>query len=180
MRRIIRLFENITRATSLAALLIMVFVVVLQVTARYVFRRPVGWTEEIALATMIWITFFGSFLAFVEKKHMRISLFYSVLKPSLQRSVLVAGDFFVIILNVYVIHYGLLFAGAFRYLSSPYLGIPMFYQYMIIPIAAFLWIIYLIFEIIEILRNSDYWYYLEEAGGPIGISRKDSEQEHNG
>jgi len=180
MRRIIGVLANITKVTSLAALLIMVFVVVLQVTARYVFRRPVGWTEEIALATMIWITFFGSFLAFVEKKHMRISLLYTVLKPFLQRTVLVVGDAFVIMLNIYVIHYGLLFAEAFRNLSSPYLGIPMYYQYMIIPVAAFLWIVYLIFEIAEILRNSDYWYYLEEAAGPLGIPKKDTEQEEKG
>lgn len=179
MRKIVGMLANITRVTSLGALLIMVFVVVLQVTARYVFRRPVGWTEEIALATMIWITFFGSFLAFVEKKHMRISLLYTVLKPSLQRTVLVIGDFLVIVLNVYVIHYGLLFAEAFRNLSSPYLGIPMYYQYMIIPIAATLWIIYMIFEILEVLRNSDYWYYLEEAGGPVDISRNTPDLEEN-
>ncbi len=165
MRRALNILASLIRVVSLSALVAMVFVIVLQVAARYVFRRPVGWTEEIAIATMVWITFFGSFLAFVEKKHMRITLLYNKLSPGKQRIMLFLGNLALLWLNGYVIHYGLRFADAFRRLRSPFLGIPMYYQYMIIPLAAVLWFVYLVIENIEIIRDSEYWKYEMDQTG---------------
>ena len=169
MRRLLESLTALMRLVSIAALAVMVAVIVLQVTARYLFRTPVGWTEEVAVATMIWITFVGSFVAFTEKKHMRISLLFRKLDAVRQRVVLFAGNGLLIVLNVYVVYWGVQFANAFVRLRSPYLRIPMYYHYMLIPIAAGLWILYLVIENIEILRNSELWKY-ELGGSDVAVA----------
>lgn len=180
MRKILNLLASSLRIISIIALVIMVFVIVLQVAARYVLRTPVGWTEEVAIATMVWITFFGSFLAFNDKKHMRITLLFNTASPVCQRVMLLLGNTLVMVLNGYIVYYGLRYAVAFQRLRSPYLGIPMYYQYMIIPLAAGLWFLYLLIENIEILRNTDYWKYQADQIGPSPAKADAEVPETNG
>lgn len=134
---------------------LMVAVVVLQVFYRYVLVNPLGWTEEVGVMTMITMTFIGSYLAFREKSHMRISLFYNKLSKKAQAFLLVIGNLLVVVMNVYIFIYGLNFVQAFAGMNSPYLGIPMSLVYAMIPVSAVLWSAKLLTDTVNIIKGKE-------------------------
>jgi|SRR5690554_343578 len=134
---------------------LMVLVVILQVFYRYVLVNPLGWTEEIGVMTMVSMTFVGSYLAFREKKHMRISLLYNKLSKKTQKALLVIGNLLVVVMNVYIFIYGLNFVQAFEGMNSPYLGIPMSWVYAIIPVSAVLWSAKILTDTVNIVKGKE-------------------------
>lgn len=56
--------DRIMRAATVAFLVLLVAVVILQVIARYVFASPPAWTEEIARYAMIWAGLLGATMSF--------------------------------------------------------------------------------------------------------------------
>jgi len=68
---------------GLCALMLAVMVVLLftQVVGRYVFEDPPDWTEELARAVFIYLTFVGGALAIVRNAHLRIESLHERLSP---------------------------------------------------------------------------------------------------
>ena len=67
MRHALRIFEKIVdRLTTVGVLIggiftgVMTIIVSYAVVARYVFNRPIGWSEEIATYMMVWSVFLGA------------------------------------------------------------------------------------------------------------------------
>ncbi|HBK68499.1 MAG TPA: hypothetical protein DDZ91_07640 [Firmicutes bacterium] len=145
--------------------LIMVLTVVLQVFYRYVLVNPLGWTEEVGIMTMVWSTFIGSYLAFREDKHMRISLLYNKLSEKSQKAMLVLGNVLMVVMNIYIIIYGSNFVRAFHGMNSPYIGIPMSLVYAIIPVSAVLWSAKLILDSFAMIKSQDKMVNQEGKGG---------------
>ncbi|HEY8343666.1 MAG TPA: TRAP transporter small permease [Bacillota bacterium] len=135
--------------------ILMVLVVVLQVFYRYVLVNPLGWTEEVGIMTMIAMTFIGSYLAFRDKKHMRISLLYNKLGKKTQTSLLVIGNVLMVVMNVFIFIYGLNFVQAFLGMNSPYLGIPMSWVYGMVPVGAVLWSAKLLTDTVNLIKGKE-------------------------
>lgn len=92
MRRALTLFEKIIdRLTALGALIGGVFTVVMTVivsyavVARYVFNRPIGWSEEIATYLMVWAVFLGAAYTLKADAHIGVDILISNLKPGVKR-----------------------------------------------------------------------------------------------
>lgn len=161
MKKIMHFIKKTVEVICFFMLATMVILVFLQVFFRYVLVNPLGWSEEIGRITLVWTTFLGAYLVFEEKKHMRISILFNKLKKGPQRFLLAAGNILMIFLNFYIIKYGILFAYAFMEMYSPYLGFPMFYAYIIIPAAAFLWMLYLSLDTVQIIKDKNYQFKKE-------------------
>ena len=58
----------------MGSLVVIFFVLLLQVVSRYVFNRPITWTEELARFIQIWITYLGLNYALRNHAHIRISM----------------------------------------------------------------------------------------------------------
>src|SRR5665647_1676993 len=58
-----------------AALLLLAEIVVLSVgvIARYVFHRPITWSDELATSLFLWLVMFGAVIALQRSAHMRLS-----------------------------------------------------------------------------------------------------------
>lgn len=69
-----RFFEKFDLWLGSLALIVMVFIVVLQVVFRY-FGKPLSWPEEVARWTMIWITFAGASHCFKNGGLIRVEFF---------------------------------------------------------------------------------------------------------
>ena len=132
----------------------MVTIVGAQVFFRYVLNSPIGWSEEVGRATLVWITFFGSFAAFSDDKHMRISLLYNKFSESRKRLVRIYGNIAVMVLNIFVVVYGFKFAFSFTSFRSAYLEIPMSLIYSILPVSAILWTVSIAINTYVILYGS--------------------------
>lgn len=61
-------------AVGLLAAMFLAFI--LQITARYVFNYPIGWTLELCLTTWLWLVFWEGAFILTDRAHVRFDLFY--------------------------------------------------------------------------------------------------------
>ena len=66
-----------------AALLVVAEIIVLLagILARYVFHRPIVWSDELAGILFLWLAMLGSVIAFQRGEHMRMTAIVGMLKP---------------------------------------------------------------------------------------------------
>ena len=67
------------RAENISALLLvaMFLCFILQIVARYVFNKPLGWTDEVSVLCWIWCTLWGAAFVLREKDEVRFDIIYS-------------------------------------------------------------------------------------------------------
>src|SRR6187549_510617 len=73
------------RVIALAAaliLLIEVFLLLANVTARYMFNRPLVWGDELASILFVWLCVLGAVLAMRRNEHMRLTALISRVSPN--------------------------------------------------------------------------------------------------
>ena len=67
------------RAENVSALLLLAMFLcfILQIAARYVFNRPLGWTDEVSVLCWIWCTLWGAAFVLRERDEVRFDIIYS-------------------------------------------------------------------------------------------------------
>ncbi len=89
LRPLARINVWLTRAGVLVAagfLVIMTAAVILQVASREL-RAPIGWTEEVALASMVWLAFLVGPFAYRQHEFTRIDVVHDALPERMRRVV---------------------------------------------------------------------------------------------
>jgi TRAP-type C4-dicarboxylate transport system permease small subunit len=137
---------------GLCALLLATMVVLLfiQVVGRYVFENPPDWTEELARAVFIYLTFIGGALAIVRNAHLRIESLHERLSPrakmTLDTVLVLVGVIFLCATLYY--SFGLLT----RLAHQPMTSVPISKAFMFaaVPIGCALMLVY------ELLRVRNY------------------------
>ena len=92
MRRMIGPLEKIIDTlTTTAAVVggvftgIMTLIVGYAVVGRYIFNRPIGWSEEISEYLMVWAVFLGAAYTLKKNSHIGVDILTSRLKPETKR-----------------------------------------------------------------------------------------------
>jgi TRAP-type C4-dicarboxylate transport system permease small subunit len=132
-------------AEAVAALLLGVIFVafIVQITLRYVFNWPVGWTSEVSLAAWLWLVLWGAAFVLKDSDEIRMDFIASNAGPRIRR---IAGA--IAALGVIVL-FGMSLPASYAYVSfmkvekSSYLGIRMDVMYAI----------YLVFVVAVIARS---------------------------
>ena len=88
MRRRLRHFCEIV-AAAVFALLFLTFIV--QVAMRFVFGRPLAWSDELIVILYILIVFWSAATLLEEKDHVMLDLVYAALPPGGRRVLALAG-----------------------------------------------------------------------------------------
>lgn len=124
------LFEAIT-AFLIAG---MVVLTLLQVITRYGLHSGFEWTEELARVDLIYLTFFGSIVAFLRGEHLRIGTFVDMLRPDARRKVAVLVHVASAAVLAVVVWQGAPLLGRFWLVLSAALGWPttLFYLPVVI------------------------------------------------
>ena len=127
-----------------AALLAVIFVAfIVQITLRYVFNWPVGWTSEVSLAAWLWLVLWGAAFVLRDEEEIRIDAVDANAGRRTRRVVGAVCAVCVIVL------FGMSLPASYAYVSfmkvekSAYLGIRMDVMYSI----------YLIFVVAVIARG---------------------------
>ena len=145
---------------SLKNLLVVLMAIMVVSTLLQVFARFVSWnipfTEELTIYAMMWVTLFGSALAFGTGKHIAIDLLGSSLPPEKKWKLSLISESIVILFAVTV----LLIGGArFVYISfklgqiSSVMQISKGWVYLAIPISGLITILYNVLNIQQILTE---------------------------
>ena len=126
------------RAENVSALLLLAMFLcfILQIVARYVFNRPLGWTDEVSVLCWIWCTLWGAAFVLREKDEVRFDIIYSGVSAQTRRV-------FTIITGIAaVILFGIALPAVISYITflkverSAYLGIRLDYLYSIYAVFA--------------------------------------------
>ena len=145
LRRVQRAVEYfITTAFAL-----MVLMAIVQATARYIFRYPLGWTDEAARFLLIWTTFLGIPVLAARRTLMRMDALVAFLPSRIRAAIELASSTASAAFLVWLAWLGKeLLPIAARQLS-PALRIPYTYFYFSLPIGLLLGAVYLVAASIE-------------------------------
>lgn len=119
-----------------ALLVIMTVLVMIQIFSRYALNQPTAWTEELVRYALIWTSFLAASYAFLDRRHMALSIVPDRL-PTRSRRLLVRGvDLVVLLFAVLVLGVG----GVMLVISSlgdisALLGISRGAVYAVVPIS---------------------------------------------
>ena len=108
-----------------AALLVVAEILVLfaGILARYVFHKPIVWSDELAAILFLWLAMLGSVIAFQRGEHMRMTAIVGMLRPRARAFldvVAIAAPFAFLVL---VLHPAYEFAADEIYVTTPALEI---------------------------------------------------------
>ena len=149
MRIIRKGLFNIIRYLNITALLFMFLILLLQVFTRKVLNSPLPWPEELALLSMIWITFLGSYQVTVEKKHLKMDFLQSKIPTRYQPIMMIISQICVAVFLIFVNMKAYPFIKQAGSTSMPVSGIPMWVPYGLIWISAILMLMETIIQIIQ-------------------------------
>jgi TRAP-type C4-dicarboxylate transport system permease small subunit len=108
---------------ALFAALFVVFIV--QVTARFVFDRPLPWTDEAAVILYVWVILWCAALVVPEREHVAFDLVWNLASRRIRKAMRVAGLLAVGGLAAWALPATVDFARFMAREGSPVLGLPL-------------------------------------------------------
>ena len=154
-----------TAFEAITALLLMVMVTLtlLQVITRYGLHAGFEWTEELARLDLIYLTFFGSIVAFQRREHLRIETLVHGLPPQARRWLRVAVDLASTVVLGVVVWQGAPLLKRFWPLLSAALSWPTTFFYFPVVFGCFVMMIYACLDVVAALGGGDEDRPVEEG-----------------
>jgi TRAP-type C4-dicarboxylate transport system permease small subunit len=87
--RLARLGARLERFANVVAALLMATMFasfLLQITFRYVFDAPLGWTEEVTVLCWVWVVLWGAAFVLKDTDEIRFDIVYAVVPKRVQRA----------------------------------------------------------------------------------------------
>jgi len=154
----VKKLDRLTQVINIAVAILMIIcagVTFTQVIRRYVFGTVFRWAEEVAIYSVVWITFLASVLCLRNGEHTRIEVFINMF-PHRIRKWIEVFDYVVCFAFMSLLGYHsielLRINGQFRTAGA---NIPMFLVYSCIMVSGILMIPYFIVLIYEKIREED-------------------------
>ena len=110
---------------AVAALLVVAEIVVLfsGVSARYLFHKPLIWSDELAGMLFLWLAMLGAVTAFQRGEHMRMTAFVGMVRPRIRAFFDVLAIAAPLVFLVLVLHPAYEFASDEQFVSTPALDL---------------------------------------------------------
>ena len=136
-----RVIDKVLSVSTVILLLSVLFLMTLQIVMRYVFSRPLTWSEELAKYSMVWMTFLGSALAVAKKAHVCVDLVVGAFPQKAQKVIGYLTKCLSLVFLAAVTYYGIEYVKMNLKNYSLISGICKGHVYLVIPISAVLMII---------------------------------------
>jgi tripartite ATP-independent transporter DctM subunit len=140
-----------------AALLVLAEVVVLLtgVTSRYVFHRPLIWSDELASILFLWLAMLGAIVAFQRGEHMRMTAIVGKLEPRRRAFLDLVAIAGAIAFLAFVVHPAYEFAQDEMAVTTPAMGIVNAWRAAALPIGLGLMLLVGLIQIFRLGRLKD-------------------------
>jgi TRAP-type C4-dicarboxylate transport system permease small subunit len=131
---------------------IMTLIVVYAVLARYLFKRPIGWSEEIAVYLMVWVVFLGAAYTLKENAHIGVDILISRLSASPKKGVLIFHYLMGIVLMSILFLKGVDMVAFTLQMNSHSIAIefPLVIPHLAVPVGAAILVLQLIGKLISL------------------------------
>lgn len=141
--------DGLVRWIVIVFMLIMSVAVSLQIVFRYVFNAPLGWSEEVARFSFVWVSFFGASALLRVREHINVNVFVDRFPPRVRATCVFLADLVALICIYFFVVGGIsLTTNEWRQLA-PATEIPMGWVYLAIPISATLMAIWAVIQTIQ-------------------------------
>lgn len=150
-----RYTDVVFEAVTAFLLMVMVALTLLQVITRYGLHAGFEWTEELARLDLIYLTFFGSIVAFQRREHLRIETLVHALPSPARRWLRVAVDLVSMVVLGVVVWQGVPLLKRFWPLLSAALNWPTTFFYFPVVFGCFVMLIYAGLDVIGALRGGE-------------------------
>lgn len=134
-------------------LLVMFLILLLQVFTRKLLESSLSWPEEVALITMIWLTFVGAYQVTIENKHLKMDFLEEKIPYSLKPYLRILSKAIVVVFLGVATFWGINFTQSAGSIKMPVSKLPMALPYCIILISLFLMLIEYLLQIVIESRN---------------------------
>lgn len=114
--------------TGLFAALFLVFLV--QITARFVFNRPLPWTDEAAVFLYVWVILWTAALIVPEREHVAFDLVWNLVSVRARRAMRAVGLLAVGVLAAWAVPASWDYARFMGREGSAVLGLPLVWLYV--------------------------------------------------
>lgn len=144
---------RIVTAIAVAIQMVLVFTGVI---FRYFLKSPLTWSDELVTYMLVFVTFFGSYVALKDKALAKITILVVKLPRLARRIVVLAANLATVFLLAFVAYYGYLLASSPVILKtvSSAMRMPTVIFYAIIPITAVMMIVHMVVAIYEDLTDT--------------------------
>jgi len=131
MRWIDRAVEAIV-ATLMAVLLVLVFCAVI---FRYLLGSPLTWSEELGRFCLVWVSFFGAYLAQRRARHVAVTFIREKLPATWQKRISSALTLLLLAFLGVLTWFGTVYSLKFMSSTTPLLNIPVGLIYAVMPLS---------------------------------------------
>ena len=144
-----RAVNGMVRWVVIVLMLVMTVTVFLQIVFRYVFNIPLGWSEEMARFSFVWVSFFGASALMRVREHVNVTVFVDNFPPRLRAVCVLIANLCALIFAYYFVVGGIALTTNEWAQLAPAMQIPMGWVYVVIPISATLMAIWIALQTIE-------------------------------
>jgi TRAP-type C4-dicarboxylate transport system permease small subunit len=141
-----------------ALMLALAGLLLIQVVGRYALSDPPAWTEELARAVFVYVTFIAAAIAVVRNAHLKIDSILGSLPRRAQAAIKSIGIAAAIVFLAFVIYYGTGMLEGLYYQELSAVPISKSYVFAAVPIGCALILIYeagRLFKELKVLMQSD-------------------------
>lgn len=142
LRKAIQILDRLVKWVGAYLMVVMVVIITWEVFSRYVLHHTPAWNEEIVLLLMMWFGFLSIAMGFRKQLHIRISILVDRFPKGAQWAVDKLANLLVIAFGALLTVEGIKFVRLTWPDKLPVTQMPQGIQYLIIPAAGVLTVIY--------------------------------------
>ena len=148
-RRIDRVLAHVTEIPAAILIAVAIMVLLAGVISRYVFDRPLTWSDELASILFLWLAMLGAVIALRRSEHMRLAFLVSLLPPRRRAATETLGMMVVIVFLLAIVGPALDYVESQRVITTPALEIADAYRVAAILVGAALMLLVAGLRLIE-------------------------------
>jgi TRAP-type C4-dicarboxylate transport system permease small subunit len=151
--RVVSALVTTERVVATIALVVTLVLILLQVTSRYIFNAPLGWTEQTARFTLVWLTFVSGGFVMARRGHIAVDLMVDRLGLKSKRVVNGFSILTVLIASAIMTLASVQLALATMGLKLPAAGIPVSLLYLAVTVGFLLIFVHGVLSTVFDLRH---------------------------
>ncbi|WP_075222517.1 TRAP transporter small permease [Acuticoccus yangtzensis] len=128
--------DKVVEVAGVLALVTIVVLVLVNACGRYLFSRPLVWTEEIVATLLIWVVMIGAYLALERGQMIASTAILEKFAPPVRRGIAAASNALAAFTFAFIAHVGWQYLGLFGRDKTPYFGYPKGVYIAALPLAA--------------------------------------------
>jgi TRAP-type C4-dicarboxylate transport system permease small subunit len=147
---------QLSRIITAAAIGVQMVVMFLGVVFRYFFKAPLVWSDELSTYLLVFVTFFGSYVALKDKALANLELVVNKLSGKARKYVVLAANVAVMLFLGLIAYFGVILCLAPAVLNtvSPSMELPTVIFYAVLPVSGVMMVVHMLLVIHDdFLRN---------------------------